>query len=428
MARITRIADVEGEAEGIFVAEVASNSDLEELSVNRMASETRLIKDLRLTREIILPINMETPAMACSNKGQLFVNPAFNSNRYQDHAVNAYTTYNPASSPQVAAGAEPDVLNGQVGQKRKHEDGTGGIPSGSWKQSQGGSRPTFYHPMKKNNNNNNNVPKVQAAPAVPSFGGPLPVPLKPQAFASSPKTSSSTQRKKNLLGLVPQGAEPEESDEEEDVDEEAVYASSSGEPLSFELNGEVCTLSSPAEIKAWIEERRKLWPSKLRIEEKNREVRARMEERKRIQEEAQAAAAASTSLRQHSDSSRQQQKQRKKTRDAQASGSHLERTKKELEKQMKKVEQLQTLLAQNGKRPEKLGVTQSQADDFPQGRTLTVSAWTMNKLHHMRLRTRIRCQFHLLLVPLVEQEKEEENRLALQAIKYLGSVGFFSKR
>lgn len=159
-----------------------------------------------------------------------FVNPAFNSNRYQDHAVNAYTTYNPASSPQVAAGAEPDVLNGQVGQKRKHEDGTGGIPSGSWKQSQGGSRPTFYHPMKKNNNNNNNVPKVQAAPAVPSFGGPLPVPLKPQAFASSPKTSSSTQRKKNLLGLVPQGAEPEESDEEEDVDEEAVYASSSGEP------------------------------------------------------------------------------------------------------------------------------------------------------------------------------------------------------
>lgn len=140
-----------------------------------------------------------------------------------------------------------------------------------------------------------------------------------------------------------------------------------GYRLSFELNGEVCTLSSPAEIKAWIEERRKLWPSKLRIEEKNREVRARMEERKRIQEEAQAAAAASTSLRQHSDSSRQQQKQRKKTRDAQASGSHLERTKKELEKQMKKVEQLQTLLAQNGKRPEKLGVTQSQADDFPQG-------------------------------------------------------------
>jgi hypothetical protein len=31
------------------------------------------------------------------------------------------------------------------------------------------------------------------------------------------------------------------------------------------------------------------------------------------------------------------------------------------------------------------------------------------------------------VLQLVEQEMEEENRLALQAIKYLGGVGFFSK-
>lgn len=30
-------------------------------------------------------------------------------------------------------------------------------------------------------------------------------------------------------------------------------------------------------------------------------------------------------------------------------------------------------------------------------------------------------------VQLVEQEMDEENKLALQAIKYLGGVGFFSK-
>ena len=30
-------------------------------------------------------------------------------------------------------------------------------------------------------------------------------------------------------------------------------------------------------------------------------------------------------------------------------------------------------------------------------------------------------------VQLVEQEMDEENKLALQAIKYLGGVGFFTK-
>lgn len=33
----------------------------------------------------------------------------------------------------------------------------------------------------------------------------------------------------------------------------------------------------------------------------------------------------------------------------------------------------------------------------------------------------------LICVQLVEQEMDEENKLALQAIKYLGGVGFFSK-
>lgn len=73
------------------------------------------------------------------------------------------------------------------------------------------------------------APKVQAAPAVPSFGAPLPLPPKPaQATAESARSAASSKKRVNLFGLTPDGGVEEALAAEsgdEDVDEEAAAAS-----------------------------------------------------------------------------------------------------------------------------------------------------------------------------------------------------------
>lgn len=71
--------------------------------------------------------------------------------------------------------------------------------------------------------------KSQVAPAVPSFGNPLPVkPPAPQEMARRPKKKK---RRHNQLGLTPKNLEHESSEEEEnDVDEEAKMAVAAGLP------------------------------------------------------------------------------------------------------------------------------------------------------------------------------------------------------
>ena len=63
----------------------------------------------------------------------------------------------------------------------------------------------------------------QAAPAVPSFGDQLPLPLKPPALPENTKRPRKKKRKLNQLGLTPK-AEELESSEENDTDEEAKLA------------------------------------------------------------------------------------------------------------------------------------------------------------------------------------------------------------
>ena len=70
----------------------------------------------------------------------------------------------------------------------------------------------------------NNNPKGQAAPAVPSFGAPLPLPVKPPVPLDNPKKSKKKKRRHNQLGLTPRAAEHESSEEDDDVDEEARLA------------------------------------------------------------------------------------------------------------------------------------------------------------------------------------------------------------
>jgi len=72
----------------------------------------------------------------------------------------------------------------------------------------------------------NSSTRPQAAPAVPSFG--IPLPLKPPAPNDHGKTSRKKKRKHNLLGLTPKADVHESSEEEEDADEEANLAAAAG--------------------------------------------------------------------------------------------------------------------------------------------------------------------------------------------------------
>ena len=63
----------------------------------------------------------------------------------------------------------------------------------------------------------------QAPPAVPSFGGQLPLPLKPPPLHGNTRKPRKKKRKLNQLGLTPK-AEEHESSEEDDTDEEAKLA------------------------------------------------------------------------------------------------------------------------------------------------------------------------------------------------------------
>lgn len=73
-------------------------------------------------------------------------------------------------------------------------------------------------------------PRPQAAPAVPSFGNPLPVdlPTKPLGSAANGKKRKK-KRRHNQLGLTPKTEEHESSEEEDDQDEEAQLAAATGE-------------------------------------------------------------------------------------------------------------------------------------------------------------------------------------------------------
>lgn len=204
------------------------------------------------------------------------------------------------------------------------------------------------------------APKAQVAPAVPSFGAPI-LPQKPPAPISS--GGGIKQRPSTGLGLIPQDyGSPENSDQDEDedeeeVDEEAALSALQNGPLSFEFNGELSTLKSAADIAEWIEERKKRWPSKRRVEEKELEIQSRMEERRRIEQETRAAIASASGgeyqpvERRDDRTPRQMRKPATERQARHNEESTLEDTQKELTLQMQKVQELQKLLAEKGQEP-----------------------------------------------------------------------------
>ncbi|KAI9824240.1 MAG: hypothetical protein M1832_002047 [Thelocarpon impressellum] len=139
----------------------------------------------------------------------------------------------------------------------------------------GGTRPRGHHDRPRKAENTG--PRPKAAPAVPSFLSTT-LPPKPPSTENEEghgrkKKKQKKKRKHNALGLTPRTEEHEES-EEEDVDEEAALAVTIGgeeNSLKFAHNGQTMLLSTPSEISAWVEERKKQFPTKQRIEAKNAE-------------------------------------------------------------------------------------------------------------------------------------------------------------
>ncbi|KAL4911864.1 hypothetical protein BDW62DRAFT_39437 [Aspergillus aurantiobrunneus] len=126
--------------------------------------------------------------------------------------------------------------------------------------------------------------RVPAPPPVPSFGNPLP--SKPPLPVVSPRKPKKKRRKHNQLGLTPKTGEHESSEEEDDADEEtrlSVGGVGAGAVLQVTYRGRTSKLQTSADIAAWIEERKKRYPTQAKIEEKKKA----MEEAKKAKEDAQ---------------------------------------------------------------------------------------------------------------------------------------------
>ncbi|KAF1842761.1 uncharacterized protein K460DRAFT_255030, partial [Cucurbitaria berberidis CBS 394.84] len=114
-------------------------------------------------------------------------------------------------------------------------------------------------------------PRAKAAvpPPVPSFGFSLPTPsvVRPLTISKGKAKTDAKKRKVNL-GLTKHPL-PEESSDEEDIDEEAKYAEKlAGGGFAFEHEGEQISIRTAAEVAAWIKDRRKNFPTQKRILEK----------------------------------------------------------------------------------------------------------------------------------------------------------------
>ncbi|KAL1795210.1 hypothetical protein ACET3X_007026 [Alternaria dauci] len=108
-------------------------------------------------------------------------------------------------------------------------------------------------------------PRAKAAvpPQVPSFGFSLPPP---------PVVRPDSKKRKVNLGLSQQPV-PDESSDDEDVDEEAAYTEKlKGGGFAFEHNGETISIQTGAEVAAWIKDRRRNFPTEKRAIEKAEEA------------------------------------------------------------------------------------------------------------------------------------------------------------
>ncbi|KAJ5356421.1 Zinc finger CCCH-type [Penicillium concentricum] len=133
------------------------------------------------------------------------------------------------------------------------------------------------------------APRTPAAPAVPSFGNPLPSKPPPAADSTANRKAKKRKRKHNQLGLTPNAEEHESSEEEADEDEESKLAQSGSNaaPLQFSYKGKTSTLQTPSDIAAWIAERRKKFPTQARVEENKKSMEEAKAAREAVRQQKQ---------------------------------------------------------------------------------------------------------------------------------------------
>lgn len=111
----------------------------------------------------------------------------------------------------------------------------------------------------------------RAAPAVPSFGESIHFDATALSTQDLPRKPNLKKRKHNQLGLTPRTEQYESSDDQgDDENEESRLAHSGpGDRTSLQISykGQTSTLLSASDIAAWIEERKKRWPTKARAAE-----------------------------------------------------------------------------------------------------------------------------------------------------------------
>ncbi|KAJ5337681.1 hypothetical protein N7452_004409 [Penicillium brevicompactum] len=228
--------------------------------------------------------------------------PAFPNAQYPQPPASAGYSHLPYNSP-VNQGAQyhqtPSYMQGlpapHLAPQPTNQAMMGGMPWGNDTQGQymgaqpgqaRGPRPHAhgnYGPKNKNQKRDHTsaftkpqtiVPRTPAAPAVPSFGNPLPSKPPPAADATSNRKTKKRKKKHNQLGLTPHADDHEssEEDEAEGVDEESNLAHGGSNPQGLQVSykGKTSSLGTPSEIAAWIAERKKNFPTKARIEAKKK--------------------------------------------------------------------------------------------------------------------------------------------------------------
>ena len=182
------------------------------------------------------------------------------------------------------------------------------------------------------------LPRTLTAPAVPAFGAPLP---SLPTVQSNKKQLTKKKREHNQLGLTPR-REEHESSEEEDVDEESKLAAAqlqmiSSGGLRFSYKGRHATLSTPTEIAAWIEERKRRYPTQARVAEAAERKRKLQEADRIAREERKAISTRKRMISQELSKQEREKKSKKKQKDVANEQSKAEKLRRDLEKAQRRL-------------------------------------------------------------------------------------------
>jgi hypothetical protein len=182
-----------------------------------------------------------------------------------------------AFASHMAGAANPSLTQPMSAQTAQHQPRYSPTPQSGqkrkWEERQSSGTTQSCHPLQRKQQHQGSKPpraRAAVAPAIPTFGFALPTPQavqssKPSTKGNRPKDS---RKAKVRLGLTHEPA-PDESSEEEDVDEELELGTKlKGGGFAFEHEGEHISLQTAGDIAEWIKDRRRNFPTYQKAMEK----------------------------------------------------------------------------------------------------------------------------------------------------------------